>query len=93
MHRSTKRRRAWDSGKACQWAFSAHWTVRLLASPSKPPYAGEPGHIPLREVDGWTIFKIEFGKPLIRPKGSEFALPIQPPLVFHEARRVPAFPH
>jgi hypothetical protein len=40
----------------------------------KTPYAGEPGHIPLREVDGRTYFKVKVDESLIRPQGPEFAL-------------------
>ena len=47
-----------------------------LTNPLKPSSAGEPGHIPLREVDGCTCIMIEISKPLIHPEGSEFALAI-----------------
>ena len=30
-----------------------------LTYPLKPSYAGVPGHIPLREIDGWTCIMIE----------------------------------
>ena len=33
--------------------------------PTKTPCASEPGHIPLKEIDSWTCFKIEIGKSLI----------------------------
>ena len=35
--------------------------------PTKPPFASEPGYIPLNEVDGWTCFKVEIGQPLVCP--------------------------
>ena len=35
---------------------------------------------------------IEIGKSLIRPEGSEVALPIQSPTAFYETRRVPGIP-
>ena len=65
----------------------------VLTYPLKPSYAGEPGHIPSREVDGWACIMIEISKSLIRPEGSEFALPIQSPTAFHETRRIPALPN
>src|SRR5258706_7817955 len=45
----------------------------------QPSYAGEPKHIPLREFNGWTRFKVKLSQPLVRPEGSEFALASQPP--------------
>src|SRR5258706_10233751 len=47
--------------------------------PLQPSYAGEPEHIPLREFNGWTRFKVKLSQPLVRPEGSEFALASQPP--------------
>jgi len=47
---------------------SIHWR---LTYPLKTSYAGEPGHIPLIEIDSGTCFKIEVCKVLVRPKGSE----------------------
>ena len=44
----------------------AHWTLCLANIPLKTPLAGEPSHIPLREVDGWTCFKVKIGQPLVR---------------------------
>ena len=29
------------------------------ALPTKPSYVGEPGYIPLREIEGWTCVMIE----------------------------------
>ena len=55
-----------------------------LTYPLKPSYAGEPGHIPLVEIDSGTCFKVEVCKALVRPKGSEFTLLDQPPAAFHE---------
>ena len=53
MHRSARRHRVWDSSTAC---LLARWT---LTYPLKPSYAGVPGHIPLREIDGWTCITTE----------------------------------
>ena len=92
MHRSTQRHCVWDSSTAYQWVFSPVGQICLLTYPLKPSYAGEPGHIPLREIDGCTCIMIEIGKSLI-PEGSEFALSIQSPTTFNEMRRVPALPN
>ena len=71
---------------------SCPWT-NTRPDPTKTPLRRSTGHIPLREIDGWTYFKVEIGKPLIRPEGTEFTLSNQPPIAFHETRRIPAFPH
>ena len=71
----------------------ARWTVSLLTYSLKPSYAGEPRHIPLREFDGWTYFKVKLSQPLVRPEGSEFGWASQPPTAFHDTRRVPGFPY
>ena len=89
MHRSARRHRVWDSSTAChcQWVFSPVGQICRLTYPLKPSYAGEPGHIPSREVGGWTCLMIEIG-------GSELALSIQSPTAFYafyETLRVPAF--
>ena len=47
--------------------------------PLQPSYTGEPEHIPLREFNGWTRFKVKLSQPLVHPEGSEFALASQPP--------------
>jgi len=47
--------------------------------PLQPSYAGEPEHIPLRESNGWTRFKVKLSQPLVHLEGSEFALASQPP--------------
>ena len=39
----------WDSSTAYQWVFSPVGQICRLTYPLKPSYAGEPGHIPLRE--------------------------------------------
>ena len=64
------RRCVWDSSKACQWVYSPVGQSPLPIYLLKPSHAGEPSHIPLRKVDGRTRFKVEIGKPLIRPEGS-----------------------
>ena len=68
MHRSAQRHCVcvWDSSTVFQWVLSP---VGQSAAPPKPSCAREPGHIPLREVDGWTCIMIEIGKSLTRPGG------------------------
>ncbi len=67
-------RRVWlASGPICP---SDSLPSDLLLQPS---YAGEPEHIPLREFNGWTRFKVKLSQPLVRPESSEFALASQPP--------------
>jgi len=44
----------------------AHLTICRLTYPLKPSHTGGPGHIPSREVDGWTRVEIEISKPLVR---------------------------
>ena len=48
--------------------------------PLKPSYAGEPEHIPFREFNGWSRFKVKLSQPLVHPEGSEFVLASQPPI-------------
>ena len=59
MHRSTRMRLVWESSTACQWVFSPVGQICRLTYPLKPSYAGVSGHIPLREIDGWTCIMIE----------------------------------
>ena len=92
MHRSARRRRVWDSSTACRWAFSPVGQSCRLTYPLKPSYAGDPGHIPVCEVDCWTLRMVEVGKLFICPEGSEFALTGLSSSAFHEFCRVPAFP-
>ncbi len=74
MYRSALRYCVWDSSKDCRWAYIRPLDSCLVTCPLKPSYAGEPSHIPLREIDGWTCFIVELCQPLVRPEGEEFAL-------------------
>ena len=60
-----------------------------LTYPLKPPYAGGPGHIPLREVDDWTYLGRSW-QLAYPPRG--YGVHVVE-TTFHETRRVPALPH
>ena len=91
MHPSARGHRVWDSSTACRWAFSPVGQSCRLTYPLKPSFAGGPGHIPLCEVDYWTLRLVEVGEFFVSPKGSEFTLTGLSGSAFHEFSRVPAF--